>query len=215
MNDSAAEKAELITVLNELYSSGLITSTGGNISFRSPEDSGRIWIMPGGVHKGSLTTEMLVEVDLEGRVSRKSAYPPSSERHVHCAVYRARPDIHAVIHSHAPQISVLSLAGVPFLPISTGAAIVGEIPRVSFLLPGTTELAEAVADALGDAGVSVMMQNHGLVVVASTLRRAADLTCVIERTAEEILGCLAVGRVPPVLEEAELATIRGWRGSHL
>jgi ribulose-5-phosphate 4-epimerase/fuculose-1-phosphate aldolase len=73
--------------------------------------------------------------------------------------------------------------------------------RVPFLVPGSRELAAGVVTALGQ-GWAVLMQNHGLIVAARSLRRASDITQIVERTAEIILGCYAVGRPPPVLPEA-------------
>ncbi|MBI3158504.1 MAG: class II aldolase/adducin family protein [Chloroflexi bacterium] len=215
MSDITATKKELLAILGELFSNGLVTSTGGNISFREHEKDGQIWIMPSGVHKGNISGDMLVGIDLDGNVLTHSQFEPSSEKFVHCEIYRAREDIHAVIHAHAPQSSILSLSGVPFLPVSTGAVIVGEVPRVPFVLPGTAELGRAVARALGSSRVAVMMQNHGLVVAASSLRKAADIALIIERTAFEILGCLAMGRLPPLLDPEEIALIRKWRHFHL
>lgn len=215
MSNSNREKEELISILAELYQSHLLTSTGGNISIRDSQNAERIWIMPSGVHKGQLRADQLVLIDIEGDRTGDSAFSPSSEKFVHCEIYRARPDIHAVIHAHARASSVLCMTGTEFAPISTGAALVGEIPTVPFVVPGTIELGRAVSKALGQSGVGVFMQNHGLVVVASSLRRAADLTFVIERTAEEILGCLALGKVPPVLPPETIEVIKAWRHHHL
>ena len=67
-------------------------------------------------------------------------------------------------------------------------------------MPGTRELADAVVEAMGE-GWAVLMQNHGLLVAGRTLRRAADMTEIIERTAQVILGGYAVGKPPPVLPD--------------
>jgi autoinducer 2 (AI-2) kinase len=117
---------------------------------------------------------------------------------VHAAILRARSDVVTVVHCHAPKATTLVNAGLPFLPISLEAAFVARIGRVPFIMPGTEALADAVVEAL-DTGWGVLMQNHGLIVAARSLRRAADITQIIERTAEVILGCYAVGREPPVL----------------
>jgi ribulose-5-phosphate 4-epimerase/fuculose-1-phosphate aldolase len=78
---------------------------------------------------------------------------------------------------------------------------------VPFIMPGTKDLAQAVVEALGD-GAAVLMQNHGLIVAASSLRRAASLSEIVERTAEVILGCYAVGKEPPTLPENVVAMLQ-------
>jgi autoinducer 2 (AI-2) kinase len=119
---------------------------------------------------------------------------------MHTAVFRAKPEAQAVIHCHAPHATILVNAGLPFLPISTEAAFFHKIGRVPFFMPGTQELADAVVEALSDAW-AVLLQNHGLLVAGRSLRRAADLAEIIERSSELILGCYAVGKEPPVLPE--------------
>ena len=200
------ERDELVAVIGELYTSGLITATGGNLSVRIPGKD-EIWITPSALFKGDLRPELMVRLRLDGQVLDAEARSPSSEWRMHCAVYQARPDVEAVIHAHAPQATILTLSGRPFLPISTEAAFLGDVGRVPFIMPGTQELAQAVVAALG-ASPAVLLQNHGILVAGSSLRRAADMAEVLERTAEVILGCYAVGQEPPVLPDEALAALR-------
>ena len=96
---------------------------------------------------------------------------------------------------------------MPFLPISTEAAFIGDIPRIPFILPGSKDLADRVATELGQ-GNAVLLQNHGLIVAGYTLRRAVDMTKIIEQTAMQILGCLAAGKQPPVLPDDIVEVMR-------
>ena len=93
------------------------------------------------------------------------------------------------------------------MPISTEAAFFGDIARVPFIMPGTHDLATAVAEAMA-TDWAVLMINHGLIVAGRSLRSASDMVEIIERTSELILGCHAVGKEPPVLPDDVVETLR-------
>jgi autoinducer 2 (AI-2) kinase len=188
---------ELLDIVNELYANGLITATGGNVSVRS-DAPGEAWITPSQLFKGELHPEVLVRVGRDGRAVDGGTRSPSSEALMHAAVLEAKPEAQAVIHCHAAHATVLANTGLPFLPISTEAAFFANIGRIPFIMPGTRDLADAVVEAMGD-GWAVLMANHGLLVAGRTLRRAADMAEIIERTAEVLVACHAVGREPTVL----------------
>ncbi len=191
-------REDLVTIMQELFEAQVITATGGNISVRVPDSENEVWITPSRLFKGDLKAELMVRINLNGENVVPGARSPSSEWCMHTQILASKPQANAVIHAHAPNATILANCGLPFLPISTEAAFFGNIPRVPFLMPGTPELAEAVAAAMEDEW-AVLMINHGIIVAGRNLRRAADMVEIIERSAEVILGCYAVGKEPPVL----------------
>jgi autoinducer 2 (AI-2) kinase len=200
-------RADIVSVTKELYEIQVITATGGNVCARIPGAPNEVWITPSQLFKGDLRPEVLVRIDLDGVSLDEGSRSPSSEWSMHTQILKKKPEAKAVIHAHAPFATTLANAGLPFLPISTEAAFFGDIPRVPFIMPGTDALAEAVSDAMKDSW-AVLMINHGLVVCGRSLRRAADMVEIVERSAQLILGCYAVGKEPPVLPEKTVAMLR-------
>lgn len=193
-------REDLVQIMQELYEGQVITATGGNISVRIPDTDDQAWITPSRLFKGDLKPDVMVRINLEGEALDRGSRSPSSEWCMHTRIFEVKQEANAVIHAHAPNATILANADLPFLPISTEAAFFGNIPRIPFIMPGTAELADAVAEAMQDEWAALMI-NHGIIVAGRSLRRAADMVEIIERTAEVILGCYAVGREPPVLPE--------------
>ena len=201
-------RQQLLDTVNELYAEGVITATGGNVSVRNPDVEGQIWITPSQVFKGDLTPELMVLIDLDGKPLIPGQKAPSSEKSFHTQILKKKPEANVVIHAHAPFATILANAGIPFLPISSEAAFFGgDIARVPYMTPGSDELAEAVSDIMVDEW-AVFMVNHGVVCAGRSLRKACDMIQIIDRTAEVILGCFAVGKEPPLLPQSAIDKFR-------
>jgi len=169
-------KRKIVDITNELFAVDIITATGGNVSGRLP-GTDVIWITPSKMFKGGLTVEDLIHVDLEGNMVEGKTRP-SIEAPLHTGIYRARDDVLAVIHSHAPYATAISLCNLCFPPITFDGFLISKLPTVPFAVSGQ-ELAEAVLEKI-DQWPGAFLQNHGFLAMGKDLRSAANLTLTVE-----------------------------------
>lgn len=191
-------RQQIISIVDELYDGGLITPKGGNVSARIP-DSEELWITPTQLYKGGLTDEKLIRVNLKGK-KLEGQDRPSVEMPMHLLIYVTRPDVGAIIHSHAPMATVVGLFDEPVPPLTIETIALAEVPVVPFLLSGTKELSQRVVDALGD-GSAVLLQNHGLLTVGKDLREAANRAHQFEFAARIVVICRLLGGQPALISE--------------
>jgi len=205
------QRRELLDTVNELYQQQIITATGGNVSVRCEDNPDHCWITPGSIFKGDLKPELMVRITMGGEQLDPASPKPSSEWPFHTQTLIKKPNANAVIHAHAPHATILANSGLPFLPVSSEAAFFGNIERIPYTMPGSDELAQLVSEALRSEWV-VLMVNHGIVVAGTSLRRAADMVQIIERTAEVILGCYQAtgGKPPQVLPQKAVDLMRSY-----
>ena len=182
-------RQKIIDAALYMQRSGMIKGTSGNISLRVPEG---VLVTPSSVAYDELKPEDICLVSLEG-TPIEGARRPSSETPLHLAVYAARSDVAAVVHAHSEYSTVMaSLCGL--LPAVTvpGCAYY-PVRSIPFLLPGSSELAAAAADALGD-GSAVIMAHHGLISVGKSLDKAMECAEYVEENARiayhlHLAGC--------------------------
>jgi L-fuculose-phosphate aldolase len=211
------QKKEVVETARRMAELGLVTGSSGNVSMRLAPLDGRdiLAITAAGVSYDSLGIDDIAIVDhdlepVEGDVI------PSSESLLHVAIYRRRPDVDAVVHTHALYSSVAAVAGVAIPPIIDEMVVnIGGAVQVSaYAFPGSSELAESVCDALGDRSAA-LMRNHGAVGVGRSLREALDVCALTEKVAQIFVMSSMLGKVtelPPDVVEAETAIYRMRRG---
>lgn len=205
-----ASLAELTRYSGRIVERGLAAGPGGNVSVRDGE---RIWISPSGFPLDLIEASDWVAMGIEsGRVERDGARPgprPSSEFEMHLEIYRARPDVNAVVHTHPPiTIGVIS-AGIREIPpmFPDYVAIAGTIGVIDYVVPCTPELAAAVRNEIAAPGMgALLMRNHGLLTVGGSVREAYYRTEVIEEAARIFWVARSVG-TPQVLTAAQSAAI--------
>ena len=185
-----------------MYSAGLTVETWGNISYCDRE-TGRVYITPSGMDYCKLTTDDIVVVDLQGNVVEGNRRP-SIETGLHVAVYNARPDVNAVIHTHPIFSTVFSSMGedIPLMH-DEGAQALGDVVRTAeYALPGTPELAKKCVKALGQEAYACLLQSHGAVCVSANMDGAFKVAKVLEMMAEIYYRIRATGgKYIPISDE--------------
>ncbi|MEM1586085.1 MAG: class II aldolase/adducin family protein [Candidatus Bathyarchaeia archaeon] len=193
-------KEEVCRVMRRLFNRGLISAISGNVSARLP-DAGEFWITPSGVFKGDLKPNDLVKLDLDGNVIEGSL-KPSIETPFHAAIYRRRNDVNAVVHSHNPITSGLTLVGIKIKPATIETAtMLGEVKVVPWALPGTKRLANLVSEYIEGAKALVLM-NHGVIGVGRSLLEAEAIVEALEEAATvQFIASLFARDIPLIPEE--------------
>jgi L-ribulose-5-phosphate 4-epimerase len=186
---------------------GLTMGTGGNVSGLDRE-SGRIVITPSAVPYDRMREEDLVVVDLGGRIV-EGKWKPSNETPMHTLFYRERPDIGAVVHTHAPYTSVFAVTGesVPLVIMEAALAIGRPVAVAPYRRPTTEELGRIALETM-DGGVAVILAQHGLITVGSTLEQAFASSEAAEFSARLTLMARSAGYVPRQLDQAEVDVLR-------
>lgn len=153
----------------------------------------------------------MIVIDLDGNLV-EGGDPPPSERFIHTEIYRARPDVQSVVHTHQPKATMLGVLGADLLPVLHVPAVLtdgGTMPTWPCpVLVTDRDLGRKLADALGTAGLC-HLQGHGIVSVAGSVQRATVTAIALEQLAEANLTILAAGRSPRVITPDELEQLRG------
>ena len=205
---------ELLDIKDELYTKGLITPFGGNISVRCPDDPSKVLVTPGGIYKKFLKPEHFLLLDLQGKILNETKNKPTSETPIHLAILRARPDVNAVVHTHPVHATTLGITDLEFLPITADAVMIGKLPIVEWTETGSQESGQIIADAIGETGSFVLIRNHGLFVCGPSLQFASGITDMIETVCKELVLCKMIGTQPSVLPPEKIAVIHELLKSH-
>lgn len=195
-------KEQIIAITSELYHAGCVTAGGGNISQRVP-GTNRVWITPSGKFKGALVPEDLICVDVDGNVLEGSE-KPSVETPLHTWLYRTRPEVGAVVHTHAPYATAIGLCETCFTAFHMSSYALQNIPLVPFASPGP-DLGKALAERMGNSNAA-FLQHHGVVTVGKDVRTAANLTQLIEHLGQvwTIAKIISDGKEPKLLPTAAI-----------
>lgn len=180
----------------KLLEQGLVTLSMGNMSARDPE-TGYIVIKPASLEYPDITVEHLVVVNLDGDIIEGNL-KPSSELPMHLVIYRKRSDVNAIVHTHSTYATAFAVVGRE-IPVLTGefSAVGGAVQVTDYARGGTWELGEAAIAALGDRD-AVLLRNHGVVTVGTTLKRALYAAVMVENAARLCIVSQLIGTPVPL-----------------
>jgi ribulose-5-phosphate 4-epimerase/fuculose-1-phosphate aldolase len=210
---------DLVAANRILYRQGVVDGFG-HVSVRHPGNAER-YLMSASLAPGRVTADDIMEFDLESRPVDQRGRPIYSERFIHSEIYKARPDVHAVLHSHSPTVIPFGVSNVPLRPIAHTAAFLSpDVPVFEMrrfagsrsLLVTDPKLGKALAATLGNRAVA-LMRGHGNVVVGPNIRRMVSRAIYTEVNARLQLQALALGGPIAIvyLDETEAQALEGNR----
>src|SRR5688572_18298895 len=187
-----ALRETVCTLHQELPDNHLVAWTSGNVSARDPE-SGLVVIKPSGLKFRELTPESMVVVDVNGVVV-EGDLKPSSDTASHCYVYRQRPDVNGIVHTHSRYATAFAALGRPIPCVLTAMAdeFGGPIPCAGFALIGGEEIGQQVVEHIGDSP-AVLLKNHGVFTVGKSARQAVKAAVMVEDVARTVWYALQLG----------------------
>jgi L-fuculose-phosphate aldolase len=200
----AVEVTERLVDAIRMLARANIVDHSGHGSVR--RDSESLYINSAASTRSALTTDDLVAIDLDGNLVEGSARPPF-EFHIHSEIYRVRPDVHAVLHTHPRWSTFLTMVGAKYRAVCAQGALLGDIPLLdSPLSVNTRPMGEKVAATLG-SGPAVLLKSHGAVVVGSDIVECFALAAYLEENAYRQYMAMQIGD-PYVFSEAEQQAFR-------
>ncbi len=198
-----ALREEICTLHSELVRNNLVAWTSGNVSGRNPE-SGLVVIKPSGIRYEDLTPKNMVVVNVDGQVVDGDC-KPSSDTLAHVFVYRHRPDVHGVVHTHSRFATAWAAVGRPIPPVLTAICdeFGGPIPVGAYAEIGGDAIGQEIIRSIG-VSPAILMKNHGVFTVGRDPEAAVKAAVMVEDAARTVFYALQLG-VPEDIPAAEVA----------
>jgi L-fuculose-phosphate aldolase len=216
MSRFEAERREVLDAARRIEASGLVAGASGNVSRRIiTPDGNLIAITASRVPYAHMTLDDVLVVDFDVDAVEGDGVP-SSESLLHVESYRARPDVHAVIHTHSMYASAFAVAGRPIPPVLDEQVVTlgGGVEVAAYGASASEELARNAVAALGERAAA-LLRNHGVVAVGGDLAAAIGAAELVERVARIYTISLGLGEVAPLPNDvvrSEQAAYRMMKG---
>ena len=206
-------REDVCTHARKMWQAGLVVGSAGNVSRRAGAD--RIAITPTSVPYEVLKPEDVVYVDLASGAAVDSLRNPSYELPMHLGIYRSMPQVGAIMHTHAPFITTLSILRRPLPPLIDEMLIYfgGTVEVADYAFTGTDAVGTNVVRALGDH-TGAILANHGNVCVGRDLPHAFHVAVVMESCAQAYVQALQLGEPAALPPEALAAGRRMYEARH-
>jgi L-fuculose-phosphate aldolase len=197
----------IVSAGKKLIREGFTVDTWGNISVR--DDSGLVYITPSGMDYETCTADDVVVMTIDKEIV-SGTRRPSIETDLHLSVYRARPEVKALVHTHPICSTVFSCMGegIPLIIDEAAQALGDEVKTAAYALPGTMELANNCVEALGKKANACLLQSHGAVCLGQDMKGAFKVAKVLEMTAEIYFRIRSVGGNYIPLLESDIAAMQ-------
>lgn len=194
-----ALREELVRLHAELPANGLVAWTGGNVSARDPE-TGLVAIKPSGVRYEDLTADSMVVLDPDGEVV-EGTHRPSSDTASHLFIYRHRPDVNGVVHTHSRYATAFAAVGrsIPVYLTAQADEFGGEIPCAGFSRIGDEGIGRLVVEGIGRSP-AILLKSHGVFTIGPTANAAVKAAVMTEDVAATVWAALQLG-TPDVLPD--------------
>ncbi len=195
-----ALKEEVCALNRALPKNNLVVWTSGNVSARDPK-SGLIVIKPSGIEFDDLLPEHQVVVDETGKVIEGSL-KPSSDTLSHCYVYRNRPDVFGVVHTHSNYATAWAAVGKPIPCVLTamGDEFGGDVPCAGFALIGSEAIGRQVVENIGRSQ-AVLLQRHGVFTIGKSGKDALKAAVMVEDVAKTVWLATQLGVPEPIAKD--------------
>ena len=194
-------RAEICRLHAELPRNNLVAWTSGNVSGRDPE-TGFVVIKPSGIRYEDLTPESMCVVNLEGKVI-EGKNKPSSDTFAHVYVYRHRPDVNGIVHTHSTFATAWAAVGKPIPAVLTAICdeFGGPIPVGEYAKIGGDEIGQEILRSIGSS-TAILMKNHGVFTIGRTPEGAVKAAVMVEDVAHTVFLALQLGQPDEIpLEE--------------
>lgn len=217
-DERAHRKAKLAAAFRMFSKAGLDEGVAGHITVRDPEAPDTFWVNPFGMHFSMIRSSDLVRVDEDGQVVEGDRAVNGAAVAIHCAVHAARPDVLAAAHAHGPAGKTLSSLEVDIEPLTQDACAFYQDVGVHDTFTGVVldrEEGRRIGVALG-SHKAVILRNHGMLTVGTSVDSAAWWFLTLERTAQCQLQAYAaaagIGKKPRQISHAEAELTRSQVG---